>query len=61
MTENIEVFTHNSIRIKTGGEGAENRNIYIDPFQMKIAPEDVKVFEANVKEQVKAEKKIKNN
>lgn len=40
MTENIEVFTHNSIRIKTGSEGGGNRNIYIDPFQMKIAPKD---------------------
>lgn len=40
MTENITVFNHNSIRIKTGSEGAGNRNIYIDPFQMKIAPKD---------------------
>ena len=40
ITENITVFTHNSIRIRTGGEGAGNRNIYIDPFQMKIAPTD---------------------
>lgn len=40
ITENITVFTHNSIRIRTGGEGAGNGNIYIDPFQMKIAPKD---------------------
>lgn len=40
ITENITVFTHNSIRIKTRGEGAGNTNIYIDPFQMKTAPKD---------------------
>ena len=40
ITENITVFTHNSIWIMTGGEGAGNRNIYIDPFQMKTAPKD---------------------
>ena len=40
MTENITVFNHNSIRIKTGSEGAGNINIYIDPFQMKESPKD---------------------
>lgn len=35
MTENIEVFTQNSIRIKDG-----NRTIYIDPFQMREEPRD---------------------
>ena len=35
MTENIEVFTQSSIRIKDG-----DRTIYLDPFQMKIAPHD---------------------
>ena len=35
MTENIEVFTQNSIRIK-GREGV----IYIDPFQMRKDPHD---------------------
>ena len=35
MTEKIEVFTHSSIRIKSGF-GA----IYIDPFNMKTAPHD---------------------
>ena len=42
MTKNIEVFTQNSIRIKSGDGDREagNLNIYIDPFQMKIAPKD---------------------
>lgn len=40
MTENITVFNHNSIRIKTGNEGAGSNNIYIDPFQMKESPKD---------------------
>ena len=35
MTENIEVFTQSSIRIKDG-----DKTIYIDPFQMKIEPHD---------------------
>jgi len=35
MTDNIQVFTQNSIRIEDRG-----RNIYIDPFQMKEAPHD---------------------
>ena len=35
MTENIEVFTQSSIRIKDG-----NRTIYMDPFQMTIEPHD---------------------
>lgn len=35
MTENIEVFTQSSIRIKDG-----DRTIYLDPFQMKTAPHD---------------------
>ncbi len=35
MTENIEVLTHSSIRIKEG-----NRTIYLDPFQMATAPHD---------------------
>lgn len=35
MTENIEVFTQNSIRIRTGAG-----IVYIDPFQMKEEPKD---------------------
>lgn len=35
MTENIEVFTQSSIRIKDG-----DRTIYADPFQMTIQPHD---------------------
>ncbi|MCR5032241.1 MAG: MBL fold metallo-hydrolase [Lachnospiraceae bacterium] len=35
MTDFIEVFTQNSIRITTDGG-----RIYIDPFQMKIEPKD---------------------
>jgi L-ascorbate metabolism protein UlaG (beta-lactamase superfamily) len=35
MTENIEVFTQSSIRIKDG-----SRTIYIDPFQMREEPKD---------------------
>ena len=35
MTENIEVFTQSSIRIKTR-EGV----VYLDPFQMREAPKD---------------------
>ena len=35
MLDNIEVFTHSSIRIKD-----EARAIYIDPFQMKDTPHD---------------------
>ena len=35
MTENIEVFTHSSIRIRT-----EAGNVYVDPFQMREAPAD---------------------
>ena len=35
MTEKIEVFTQNSIRI-----GAGIGNVYIDPFQMKVEPKD---------------------
>ena len=34
-TDDIEVFGHNSIRGKAG-----NKNIYIDPFEMKISPKD---------------------
>jgi L-ascorbate metabolism protein UlaG (beta-lactamase superfamily) len=33
MTENIEVFTQSSIRIKDNG-----RTIYIDPFRMNEEP-----------------------
>lgn len=35
MTENITVFTHNSIRITD-----RDRQIYIDPFQMREEPHD---------------------
>lgn len=35
MTENIEVFTQNSIRIKTA-----SGVVYIDPFKMNIEPHD---------------------
>ncbi len=35
MTENIEVFCQNSIRIES-----EAGRIYVDPFQMKEAPKD---------------------
>lgn len=35
MTENITVFTQNSIRIT-----ARDRQIYIDPFQMREEPQD---------------------
>lgn len=35
MTENMQVFTQNSIRIKT-----KKGNIYIDPFEMKEEPHD---------------------
>lgn len=35
MTENIEVFNQNSIRIQD-----KDRKIYVDPFQMKIEPHD---------------------
>ena len=35
MTENIEVFTQNSIRIRD-----EDKKIYIDPFQMKMEAHD---------------------
>ncbi len=35
MTENIEVFTQNSIRIRS-----RMKTIYIDPFQMKEEPHD---------------------
>ena len=35
MTENIEVFTQSSIRIRDDG-----RTIYLDPFQMKTEPHD---------------------
>ena len=35
MTENIQVFIQNSIRIETA-QGA----IYVDPFQMKETPKD---------------------
>jgi L-ascorbate metabolism protein UlaG (beta-lactamase superfamily) len=35
MTENIEVFTQSSIRIKDSG-----RTIYVDPFQMKEEPKN---------------------
>ena len=35
MTDNIKVFSQNSIRITMG-----NKKIYIDPFQMKEAPKD---------------------
>ena len=34
-TDDIEVFGRNSIRVKAG-----NKNIYIDPFEMKISPKD---------------------
>jgi L-ascorbate metabolism protein UlaG (beta-lactamase superfamily) len=35
MTDRIEVFTQNSIRIR-----AELGNIYVDPFQMRESPKD---------------------
>ena len=35
MTENIEVFTQSSIRIRAG-----IGNIYIDTFQMRETPKD---------------------
>jgi L-ascorbate metabolism protein UlaG (beta-lactamase superfamily) len=35
MTDNIEVFTQSSIRIKD-----RNRTIYVDPYQMKEEPKD---------------------
>ena len=35
MTENIEVFKHNSVRIKAGCG-----NIYVDPFRLNEAPGD---------------------
>ncbi len=35
MTENIDAFGQNSIRVKDG-----EKSIYIDPFQMKITPND---------------------
>jgi len=35
MTENIDVFTQNSIRIRS-----EIGNVYVDPFQMREAPAD---------------------
>ncbi len=35
MIDNIEVFTHNSIRIKTGAG-----IIYVDPFHLKTEPRD---------------------
>ena len=38
MTEDIEVFTHSSIRIRSG-EGT----IYIDPFQMEEEPHDADI------------------
>lgn len=38
MTEDIEVFTHSSIRIRSS-EGT----IYIDPFQMKEEPHDADI------------------
>ena len=37
MTQNIEVFTQNSIRITDG-----KTVIYIDPFQMKEEPKNGK-------------------
>ena len=35
MTENIKVYTQNSISVQAG-----NRKVYIDPFQMKESPKD---------------------
>ena len=35
MTDNIEVFIQNSIRIRTDGQ-----TVYIDPFRMKESPND---------------------
>lgn len=35
MTENIDVFTHSSIRIRAGG-----KSVYIDPFRMEAEPRD---------------------
>lgn len=35
MTENVEIFTQNSIRIRAGVG-----NIYVDPFQMREDPKD---------------------
>ena len=34
-TDDIELFGHNSIRVKAG-----KKNIYINPFEMKISPKD---------------------
>ncbi len=35
MTENVDAFGQNSIRVRDG-----EKNIYIDPFQMNISPND---------------------
>ncbi|MCR5022853.1 MAG: hypothetical protein K6A90_00765 [Lachnospiraceae bacterium] len=39
MTDNIEVFTQNSIRIRNG-----KGTIYIDPFQMNETPNDAGII-----------------
>ncbi|MBQ4363399.1 MAG: MBL fold metallo-hydrolase [Oscillospiraceae bacterium] len=39
MTDNIEVFTHSSIRIKGNG-----KTVYIDPFKMDESPSDADVI-----------------
>ena len=39
MTENIDVFGQNSIRVKYG-----DRSIYIDPFRMQITPNDADII-----------------
>ena len=39
MTDNIEVFTHSSIRIKGNG-----KTVYIDPFKMAESPSDADII-----------------
>lgn len=39
MTENIDVFGQNSIRVKYG-----DKSIYIDPFRMQITPNDADII-----------------
>lgn len=39
MTENIDVFGQNSIRVKDG-----DRSVYIDPFRMQITPNDADII-----------------
>lgn len=53
VTENIEVFTQSSIRLK-GREGI----VYADPFRMREEPKDADKFAANVKPPVRVEIKM---